>query len=34
MKDSHAGPGVGEAGWDAAAKHLAASPDRFKVPGP
>jgi len=32
MKDSHVGLGIGEAEWDAAAKHLVASLDKFKVP--
>ena len=32
MKDSHAGLGISEAEWDAAAKHLVASLDKFKVP--
>jgi hemoglobin len=32
MKDSHAGLGINEAQWDAAAKHLVASLDKFKVP--
>jgi hemoglobin len=31
MKTSHAGLGITEADWDAAAKHLAASLDKFKV---
>ncbi|HYY98762.1 MAG TPA: group 1 truncated hemoglobin [Pyrinomonadaceae bacterium] len=31
MKDSHAGLGITEAEWDAAAKHLVASLDKFKV---
>jgi hemoglobin len=31
MKDSHAGLGIGEADWEAAAKHLVASLDKFKV---
>ena len=34
MKDSHAGLGITEADWDAAAKHLVASLDKFKVPEP
>jgi hemoglobin len=34
MKDSHAGLGISEADWDAAAKHLVASLDKFKVPEP
>src|SRR5215218_4368725 len=33
MKDSHAGLGISEAEWDAAAKLLAASLDEFKVGG-
>jgi hemoglobin len=32
MKTSHAGLGITEADWVAAAKHLAASLDKFKVP--
>ena len=32
MKTSHAGLGITNADWDAAAKHLAASLDKFKVP--
>jgi len=32
MKTSHAGLGISEAEWDAAAKHLVASLDKFKVP--
>ena len=32
MKDSHAGLGITEAEWDAAAKHLVATLDKFKVP--
>ena len=32
MKTSHAGLSINEADWDAAAKHLAASLDKFKVP--
>jgi hemoglobin len=31
MKTTHAGLGITEANWDAAAKHLAASLDKFKV---
>ena len=31
MKDSHAGLGINDAEWDAAAKHLVASLDKFKV---
>jgi hemoglobin len=31
MKDSHAGLGITDAEWDAAAKHLVASLDKFKV---
>ena len=34
MKDSHMGLGISEAEWDAAAKHLVASLDKFKVPEP
>ncbi|HEX8723732.1 MAG TPA: group 1 truncated hemoglobin [Pyrinomonadaceae bacterium] len=34
MKDSHAGLGISEAEWDAAAKHLVASLDKLKVPEP
>ncbi|MBV9923439.1 MAG: group 1 truncated hemoglobin [Acidobacteria bacterium] len=34
MKDSHAGLNISEADWDAAAKHLVASLDKFKVPEP
>ena len=34
MKDSHTGLGITEAEWDAAAKHLVASLDKFKVPEP
>src|SRR5215212_3871228 len=34
MRDSHVGLGIGEAEWDAAAKHLVASLDKFKVPEP
>src|SRR5918911_5616296 len=34
MKDSHAGLGISEADWDAAAQHLVATLDKFKVPGP
>jgi hemoglobin len=34
MKDSHVGLGISEAEWDAAAKHLVASLDKFKVPEP
>jgi len=34
MKDSHTGLGISEAEWDAAAKHLVASLDKFKVPEP
>jgi len=32
MKTTHAGIGITEADWDAAAKHLVASLDKFKVP--
>lgn len=32
MKTAHAGLGITNAEWDAAAKHLAASLDKFKVP--
>ena len=32
MKDSHAGLNISEADWDAAAKHLVATLDKFKVP--
>src|SRR5689334_4621679 len=32
MKTSHAGLGITEADWNAAAKHLVASLDKFKVP--
>lgn len=32
MKTSHAGLGITNADWDAAAKHLTASLDKFKVP--
>jgi len=32
MKTTHAGLGITEAEWDAAAKHLVASLDKFKVP--
>jgi len=32
MKTSHAGLGITNADWDAAAKHLIESLDRFKVP--
>ena len=31
MKDSHAGLNITEADWDAAAKHLVATLDKFKV---
>lgn len=34
MKDSHMGLGISEADWNAAAKHLVASLDKFKVPEP
>ena len=32
MKTTHAGLGITEADWDAAAKHLSDSLDKFKVP--
>ena len=32
MKTTHGGLGITEADWDAAAKHLTASIDKFKVP--
>ncbi len=32
MKTTHSGLGITEADWDAAAKHLADSLDKFKVP--
>ena len=32
MKTAHAGLGISEAEWNAAAKHLVASLDKFKVP--
>lgn len=32
MKTSHAGLGITDADWEAAAKHLTASIDKFKVP--
>jgi hemoglobin len=32
MKTSHTGLGITEADWDAAAKHLVASLDKYKVP--
>lgn len=32
MKTTHGGLGITEADWDAAAKHLAGSIDKFKVP--
>ena len=32
MKTTHGGLGITDAEWDAAAKHLAASLDKFKVP--
>jgi len=32
MKTTHGGLGITETDWDAAAKHLAASLDKFKVP--
>ena len=34
MKDSHTGLGISEPEWDAAARHLVASLDKFKVPEP
>jgi hemoglobin len=34
MKDSHVGLGITEADWDAAAKHLVATLDKFKVGEP
>ena len=34
MKDSHAGMGITEAEWDAAAKHLVATLDKLKVGEP
>ena len=34
MKDSHAGLGISDAEWDAAAKHLVAALDKLKVPEP
>jgi hemoglobin len=34
MKESHAGLNISEADWDAAAKHLVATLDKFKVPEP
>ena len=34
MKTSHAGLGITNADWDAAAKHLVASLDKYKVPEP
>ena len=34
MKDSHTGLGISEAEWDAAAGHLVASLDKFKVGEP
>ncbi|MFL6256691.1 MAG: group 1 truncated hemoglobin [Pyrinomonadaceae bacterium] len=34
MKDSHMGLNISEADWEAAAKHLVASLDKFKVPEP
>ena len=34
MKDSHAGLNISEAEWDASAKHLVATLDKFKVPEP
>ncbi|HEV2903428.1 MAG TPA: group 1 truncated hemoglobin [Pyrinomonadaceae bacterium] len=32
MKTTHAGLGITEADWDAAAKHLVAAMDKYKVP--
>jgi hemoglobin len=32
MKDSHTGLGITEAEWDASARHLVATLDKFKVP--
>jgi hemoglobin len=32
MKTTHAGLGISEAEWEAAAKHLVESLDKFKVP--
>jgi hemoglobin len=32
MKTTHAGVGITEADWNAAAKHLVATLDKFKVP--
>ncbi len=32
MKTSHKGLGITEGDWDAAAKHLVASLDKFKAP--
>ena len=34
MKDSHVGLNISEADWDAAAKHLVATLDKFKVAEP
>ena len=34
MKDPHVGLNISEADWDAAARHLVASLDKFKVPEP
>jgi hemoglobin len=34
MKDSHVGLNISEADWEAAAKHLVATLDKFKVPDP
>ena len=34
MKESHMGLNISEADWDAAARHLVASLDKFKVPEP
>src|SRR5919112_1511799 len=33
MRDSHAGLGISDADWEAAAKHLVATLDKFKVGG-
>jgi hemoglobin len=32
MKTTHTGLGITEADWDAAAKHLVAALDKYKVP--
>ena len=34
MKTTHGGLGITEADWDAAAKHLVAAMDKYKVPQP